>query len=256
MKLVLAGTKDSREVIRTLKSLNEAVIASVTTDYGYQLFSQLGVEVIQTSFTKDSLKDLIITKEIGEVIDATHPFAVEISTLASQVCSEIGIDYLYFQRQSYQEEINSKYQKAVIPVNDFKAAVKKAEEFKKIFLTIGSKHLEVFKQGITNWQQRLIARILPRQRFLARAEKMGFTASNLIGLQGPCSKNLNKAILKDYQIDVLVTKASGKQGGLDNKLQAAYELGVAVILINRPKPPKAKIVSSQEELRLEIVVDD
>lgn len=254
MILVLAGTKDSREVIKTLKELEQPIIASVTTDYGYQLFSQLGIEVLQTSFTKNSLKELFKSKEIKQVIDATHPFAVEISNLASQLCGEIGIDYLYFRRQSYQEDTNSNYQKVVIPVNDFKAAVKKAGEFKKIFLTIGSKNLEVFKRGISNWQQRLIARILPRQRFLSRAEELGFKASNLIALQGPCSKNLNKAILRDYQIDVLVSKASGKQGGLDTKLQAAYELGVAVILIKRPKPPKARIVSSQEELRLEIAV--
>ena len=47
--------------------------------------------------------------------------------------------------------------------------------------------------------------------------KMGIKSSNILALQGPFSLELNKAIFNQYHIDVVVTKDSGKTGGVPEK---------------------------------------
>jgi len=54
-------------------------------------------------------------------------------------------------------------------------------------------------------------------------------------MQGPFSKELNKALYDHYGVNVMVTKESGKEGAVDEKVEAALEKGIEVIMIRRPK---------------------
>jgi precorrin-6A/cobalt-precorrin-6A reductase len=76
--------------------------------------------------------------------------------------------------------------------------------------------------------------------------------SEIIAMQGPFSYELNKALLIDYRASVLVTKESGPVGGTDNKIKAALDLGIPVILMERPVAAYPIVVSSCAEL-LEIL---
>ena len=58
--------------------------------------------------------------------------------------------------------------------------------------------------------------------------------AHLIAMQGPFSKELNIAMLKDTDADYFVTKESGKAGGFEEKLEAAKETGVTLVVIGRP----------------------
>ncbi|OCL26134.1 precorrin-6x reductase [Orenia metallireducens] len=247
MILVLAGTKESREIIKRLQEINQPLIASVVSDYGYQLLAESGIEVIQEKLTSEKMERLVKEKDITKIVDTTHPFAQEVSLTAIEVAQSLEIDYLRFEREGLEFADNE----SVIRVDSYEEAAKKAKNFNRILLTIGSRRLHYFVEELENWQERLVARVLPNWKFIKEANDLGFTPKNLIAMQGPFTKELNQRLLKDYQIDVLVTKASGKVGGLNTKLEAALELGVKVILIERPAIDYPKVVRDIESLIVE-----
>ncbi|MGR3319869.1 MAG: precorrin-6A/cobalt-precorrin-6A reductase [Candidatus Anammoxibacter sp.] len=67
------------------------------------------------------------------------------------------------------------------------------------------------------------------------ALKWGIHASNIIALQGPFSFELNKALYERFKVDTIVTKDSGKQGGVIEKIDAAVKSEINVVLIKRPE---------------------
>ena len=66
---------------------------------------------------------------------------------------------------------------------------------------------------------------------MAACEELGIRGRHLIGMTGPFSKQMNQAMLKDYQIRYLVTKDSGISSGFIEKMEAALELGVTLIVV-------------------------
>ncbi|MBM7557119.1 precorrin-6A reductase [Halanaerobacter jeridensis] len=248
MILVLAGTKDSREVIAKLKQNGSSIIASVTTEYGANLLSDLDIIVKQEKLDDAKMKQLLRDYEVDTIIDVTHPFAVTISKTALEVSAKSNIKYIRFERGS----IESREHELLIKVNSYQEAARKAKEFEKILLTIGSKNLDYFTAEIEDWQQRLLARVLPNWKFIKRVQELGFSPQNLIAMQGPFSKQLNQVLLEDYEIDLLVTKASGKTGGVDTKLEAALELDIPVLLITRPELDYNNLVKNYQELLQEV----
>jgi precorrin-6A/cobalt-precorrin-6A reductase len=99
MILVLAGTKDGREIAERLKLKGFEVIASTVTDYGASLFSE-GIKVHKGALDELSLIDFIYKNYIDVVVDATHPFAKDVSINAINACNKTGIKYIRYERES------------------------------------------------------------------------------------------------------------------------------------------------------------
>ncbi|MBE9204924.1 precorrin-6A/cobalt-precorrin-6A reductase, partial [Synechocystis salina LEGE 06099] len=66
-------------------------------------------------------------------------------------------------------------------------------------------------------------------------DRAGFTSDRIIALRPPVAESLETALWQQWQIQVVVTKASGAQGGEDVKKRVAQALGVTLIRIARPK---------------------
>ena len=66
------------------------------------------------------------------------------------------------------------------------------------------------------------------------ARDLGFTPANIVAVQGPFSLELNQELDKKYDAQVVVTKNSGAAGGADTKFAAAMELGLPLVIIDRP----------------------
>ncbi|MFW6287280.1 MAG: precorrin-6A reductase [bacterium] len=207
------------------------IIVSVVSDYGKSRLSDTGLKVISKKLNKVEMVDFIKQNKIELIIDATHPFASNVSENAIKVSKELAIEYLRYERPEL--DLSHYPAKYLLTVYGYQEAVEKAQEFERIFLTIGSNNLNYFTAGISKWEQRLIARVLPDWKFIKKARSIGFTPSNLLAIQGPFSFELNKVLLKEFQADVLVSKASGKAGGLDTKIKAAIDLKIPVIIIRR-----------------------
>jgi precorrin-6A/cobalt-precorrin-6A reductase len=78
--------------------------------------------------------------------------------------------------------------------------------------------------------------------------EMGIKSSNILALQGPFSQELNKAVFNQYHIDVVVTKDSGKTGGVPEKIQASMGMGIDTVVIQREEIDYPVICSSIDEV--------
>lgn len=67
-----------------------------------------------------------------------------------------------------------------------------------------------------------------------RCEDVGILPKNIVAMQGPFSKNMNKAMIEQYDIRYLITKQAGDTGGEREKIEAADEMGVEVVFLTRP----------------------
>ncbi|MFD1908545.1 precorrin-6A/cobalt-precorrin-6A reductase [Paenibacillus rhizoplanae] len=81
---------------------------------------------------------------------------------------------------------------------------------------------------------RLTVRLLPCLENLEKCQALGIEQRNIIALQGPFSREMNEALYRQYGTRVMITKESGAEGSVDEKLHAALDMGLYVILIMRP----------------------
>ena len=111
-----------------------------------------------------------------------------------------------------------------------------------ILITTGSKELHLYTQ-IPDYESRCTARVLPAQSVVETCTELGFTGKHLICMQGPFDLEMNLATLRYANADFLVTKASGKNGGYDEKCEAALAAGVHLVVIGRPKEQVEPVMS-------------
>lgn len=240
MILVIAGTKDGRDVI-TLLAKDHPVMASVFSDYGRDLLASDNLSIHTGPLDDHGLTALLASHAITLVVDASHPYAVQVSNNAMQACERSKVQYLRYERPLAPLPT---YEKLYV-VNDYQQTIEiSASLGQVIFLTTGSRHLRLFKEAACLQNHRLIARILPEASVLAECFSLGFSPKDIVALQGPFSHELNKALFTDYQAEVIVTKNSGLVGGSDTKITAAMELGLPIVLIDRPKIHYPNIRSS------------
>jgi precorrin-6A/cobalt-precorrin-6A reductase len=240
--LLLSGTSEGPPLARALLAAGFEVRATVTRDEAREnLFGPLNgeVRVEARGFTEESLTAFLGQHEADLVLDATHPFAVRITRIAHAVCLRLGVPYVRFERPDWEPPRGTHL------VNTFAAAAETLPSLgSRVLLTIGAKQLKHFAhlQG----GMHLVARILPSVLSLQQALAAGFTPDRLQCLRPPFSRAFNRAILEEYRIDLLVTKASGREGGVEEKVLAAADLGVKVLMICRPEQVSPTDVSTIE----------
>ena len=116
-----------------------------------------------------------------------------------------------------------------------------------IMLTTGSKN---FIYSLIVYKDRIYPRILPFEQSLVECKNTGIPASNIVAMQGPFDYDLNLALFKGLNIKVLVTKDSGKNGGFLEKIKAANDLNIQIILIKRPEEKTGFSLSQTKEMLL------
>lgn len=188
-------------------------------------------------FSAESLAEFLQRRQVDLVLDATHPFAVRITHIAHGVCGRLGFPYVRYERPDWPAPPGTHV------VDDFTAAARRLPELgTRAMLTIGAKQLKHFAH--LHERMTLFARILPSPISLEQAFKEGFTAEKVLCLRPPFSQEFNRALFHEYRAQVLVTKASGSEGGVVEKVSAARTLGMEVLMIRRPVAPEVDAVSS------------
>ena len=81
----------------------------------------------------------------------------------------------------------------------------------------------------------MFPRVLPLTQSILSCEEAGVPHRNIIAIQGPFSEELNKAVINEFEINVMITKDSGATGGFPEKIHAARDCGIPVIVITRPE---------------------
>ncbi|NEW06187.1 precorrin-6A reductase [Paenibacillus sp. SYP-B3998] len=232
MILVLAGTSDARELALRIRSAGYSVLTTVVTESAAKSMEAEQLPVQVGRLTVDDMQQLIRDKGVRIVVDATHPFAEEASKNAMAASQEAQVPYVRFERQSLSIEQGA----LITTVDDYKQAAELAAEKRgSIMLTTGSKTLKIFADRLIGLPDTtLIARMLPRKDNMEKCEELGIEQKNIVAMQGPFSKELNKALYEHYHVTLMITKESGKVGAVDEKLEAALEMGIPSIVIGRP----------------------
>ena len=245
MIFVVAGTEDGRELAGFLLNHGFEVTASVVSSYGKALLSRYeGIKVNDKKLDENELAEILLNGEVTALVDASHPYAINVSQNAMAACHKANIPYIRYERKS----LPLTYENIHHVENYESAAIKAAQLGRNIFLTTGSRNLKTFVVSPALKDCNLIARILPTAEVLAECEKLGFNPKNIVAMQGPFSTELNVEMLRHYNAEVIVSKDSGQIGGVDTKLIAAEKLNLPVVLIDRPKITYDKIVSTFEEV--------
>lgn len=244
MILVLGGTSDSILICEKLNEMKVPYLVSVTTEYGSEIARKVTDNILLKKLTIEEMILLINEKKITKIIDATHPYAVIVSSNAIESAKETNIEYIRFERESLINNID--YENKYI-VDDIEEACKIANEIgTNIFIGTGSKNLDRYIELIKD--KNLIARVLPTSEVMASCEKLGLNADNIIAMKGPFSEEINTATFNQYNIDLLITKESGVAGGFLEKINACENLKIPVIIIKRKKMDYPNIINKIEDI--------
>ena len=240
----IAGTEDGRKLANFLLQDNHEITASVVSNYGKKLLEQYPkIKINDKKLNADELEKILREENFDGLIDASHPYAENISQNAIDACKNAKVFYIRYERM--ETEIN--YKKVFHAENYKQAAKISAQLGKNIFLTVGSRNLKIFLQCEEIKNCNVTARILPTAEVLAECEKI-LSPKNIIAIQGKFSTELNVELFKHAKAEVIVTKNSGEVGGTDTKIAAAEVLNLPVVMIDRPKISYPNVAKSFSEV--------
>ena len=225
--LIFAGTTEGRTLSEYLSENRIEHTVCVATEYGEEVLSASPYMTIhQGRMGVGEMEKLMQTGSFAAVVDATHPYAVEVTANIREASQEAKLPYLRLKRWLDAETEGSVFY--------FHSNEECAEALEKtegnILLTTGSKELETYCSRPLV-KDRLYVRILPGMESISICTELGIKGKQMIAMQGPFSTEMNEAILHQYEIACMVTKKSGRQGGYPEKLEAAERAGIPVYVI-------------------------
>ncbi|MEH7013219.1 precorrin-6A reductase [Neobacillus niacini] len=244
MILFLAGTSDARALAIQLQNQGYPLLATVVTESAAESLNVHNIPYHVGRLLVEDMMTLIQQQKMTCVIDASHPYAEEASKTAMAAAQACDIPYIRYERP--EEQFISPL---ITEVESYEEAANLAQSHNgTIMLTTGSKTLEIFSKYLMRDEIRLICRMLPNIGNMEKCTSLGIKQKDIIAIQGPFSESLNKALLEQYNVTLMITKESGKVGSVDEKMTAALQLGIPVILIKRPALEYENFCSSFEEV--------
>ncbi len=171
----------------------------------------------------NAMADYLRDERIAVVIDATHPFAAQISENAQAACVSAGVPRLLFDRPPWEQGDEDRWH---MVESATQAATALPQFGQRAFLTIGRGELAAFATCRDTW---FLVRMVDMP-----ADSLPLAAYEVIAARGPFTAEAEQSLMERHKIDVLVCKASG--GDMTRaKLLAARAIGCPVLMISRPE---------------------
>ena len=168
------------------------------------------------------------------LVDATHPFASRISAHAVDACERGGIDRLQLRRLPWDAQSGDRW----IRVRSIEEAPRQMQaSHKTVFLTTGQKGIELFSAFD---DLRFVVRLVE-----APKTPLPITHYTLILARGPYSEREEERLMREHQVDLVVSKNSGGAATYA-KISASAKLGIPVLMIDQPPPAPGPKVDSVE----------
>ncbi|WP_009631322.1 cobalt-precorrin-6A reductase [Synechocystis sp. PCC 7509] len=225
---LIGGTTESAAIAAELSYHSHiSCVVSVTTVWAQNLYPPSpNLQVWVGRLDSQQLEAFLCQQKITAVLDASHPYATEISQRAISITQKLQIPYLRYERPAIDDA-------SVINVDSFNTLLSGDYlHSHRVLLTVGYRTLPLFQ----SWQEKstLFARILPSAIALETALNSGFPNSRLICLRPPISLELERSLWQQWQISLVVSKASGAAGGEAVKRLVAQQLNIPLIVVARP----------------------
>lgn len=277
---LIGGTSESAELAQVLWAKKIPYVVTVTTPTAKTLYPPQA-QVRVGALTPGAMATFAVEQNIRCILDASHPFASEVSQGAialaqarpsqrtprqTKAAAKQPIPYLRYERANIAANVTEKSHEApsssasfhtdtsktgrsqtntasnpdIRKITEAVTTVASLESLvesdllhhQRVLFTLGYRHLAQF--SALRPQSTLFARVLPSTEAIAGALSAGFSAHEIIALRPPISPALEKALWQQWQISRVVAKASGSPSGEAVKRQVAEQLGIQLILIQRP----------------------
>lgn len=230
--LLFAGTTEGRKAAEFLSLSGIKTDVLTATEYGKSIIEINSdfINVISGRLNESEMEKMLSTNKYKLVVDATHPFAQNVTENIKSACKNTKTEYIRLLRDtSNTENLNCVYVK-----NHSEAAEYLKNKEGNVFLTTGSNNIEDYLTD-SNLKERIFVRVLPLAESLDKCLKSGINPAHIMCMQGPFSEEFNIACIKETNSKFIVTKQTGSAGGFDEKLSAAVKSGAQAVVIKAPK---------------------
>ncbi|MDO5335920.1 MAG: precorrin-6A reductase [Eubacteriales bacterium] len=226
---VFAGTTEGYEISRFLAEHEIFVQAFVATEYGaHSLKESRYLKVFAGRLTQEEMEERLTKEKPRITVDATHPYAAVVTENIRRACEKTQVPYVRLLREQGEHQENAVYVDSTEAAAAYLCHTEGA-----VLVTTGSKELAAFTV-IPDYKERVFARVLSLPKVAASCSELGFEGKHLICMQGPFTREMNEAMLRQYDCRYLVTKDTGKAGGFQEKIEAAFACGAIPVIIGRP----------------------
>lgn len=231
--LILSGTGEGRALAAALESEGGIEFESSLAGRTRTPTPPPGPHRIGGFGGIEGLRRYLVERSVRALVDATHPFARQITANAVVACEVAGVPRLRLSRPSWTERPGDHW----IRVNTMEEAAARTRMSHSTtpFLTVGRLELPAFHE--------VRGAVV---RTIDRPEPMPPDPKALILDRGPFTLEGEIALMRDHGVDLLVTKESGG-GATASKLDAARALGIPVLLVARPPDPPGPIARNVGE---------
>jgi len=213
--LLLGGVTEALAIARTLGPEH--------------LYSLAGVGRVPTDLTcqvrvggyggAEGLAQFVRDEGISLILDATHPYAAQISRNAAEAAQLSGVPCWALRRPAWQPQVGDDWRE----VSDWAGLIQALKPFNRPLFTLGREPLQHLDD------------IPPGQFWTLRALEAypGNERCEVIGARGPFLIEDERELFERRAIDVLISKNSGSTA-TEPKLEVARERGVPVLVLKRP----------------------
>ena len=229
----ILGTSEGRKIVSLMNEFTDDIAVSTATSYGGQLLESYKIKELNTKpLNKEEMVEWLKKNNINTLVDGSHPYAAIVTENAMECCNELGIKYIRYERKGVLENDNGE---DIIRVNNYDEAIEYIKTSVKgnVLNTTGGNNVTKFVD--MDFDYRVIHRILPSPTVLTKIVDAGVKIKDIIAMQGPISYEVEKAFIHQFDAKAIITKDSGIEGGVLEKLNAARECNIKIILIEKTK---------------------
>ena len=225
--LIFAGTTEGRTLSEALADAGIAHTLCVATEYGEIVLKEHPlVSVHRGRMDQEGIRHFLEKGDFLAVVDATHPYATVVTQNIKAAMKDLSIPYLRLKREREEGRIEG-----VRYFEDHETCAEAlCQTTGNILLTTGSKDLFRYCAH-EKLKERLYVRVLPGIESIQICMEQGIAGKQILALQGPFTEQMNEAMLRQYDIQCLVTKQSGRTGGFLEKLKAAERTNIPVYVV-------------------------
>lgn len=270
--ILFAGTTEGRKISDKLRELNIDTNVRVATESGADMITSGGsIKVVAGRMDMEKIRSLILQEKANTVIDATHPYAVDVShNIQEAVCdicvrkdcginqyvrnrcgiNQYAIDHDVQLIRVLREHDDTWDGDNIYYFDDMDQLIEWLNTTdERIFSTLGAKEAMQLTM-VKNYKDRVVLRILPSVESVRICQNAGYSSDSIICMQPPFSEEINKGLFNDKKCGIMITKDTGRAGGMPEKMAAAISCGMKIGIVRRPKEAAgvAKIMELEEVL--------